>query len=213
MTATVEVTAAGRAYAVPDQVLVGLRVESQADAVSDALRGAAAGVERLLAVLDAAGVRAPDRRTTGLQVHPRWDPHTNEHSGQTASYGLSVVVQDLDGAGRLVQVCADEVGDLLGVEGFALHVRDPEPTREEARRAAVQACRDQAQQLASAAGVRLGPLVRLSEGGADGRFARPASGRAMVQLQSSGAPVEAGEHELVVEVTAIWELVDEEGAP
>ena len=113
------VTAVGSAPVVPDQVRVSLAVEATASAVGDALRAASDGVSRLGAVLDAAGVGAHDRQTTGLQVHPGYDHVTNQPSGHTASYGLSALVRDLDAAGRLVQAAAEQVGDQGAAEGDA----------------------------------------------------------------------------------------------
>lgn len=196
----VEVTASGRAYAVPDQVVVGLQVEARAATVAEALRQGADAVERLQAVLDEAGVE--ERRTTGLQVGPAWDPQGGRHDGHLAGYGLRVVVRDLDGAGRLVQACAERVGDLLGVTGFGLSVRDVAPYERTARAAAVVACRARAEQLAAAAGATLGPLVRLVEG--DGGQQRAA---VRMSLQSGGAPVEPGQSEVVVAVTGTWRLL------
>lgn len=205
MTPTVEVTASGRAYAVPDQVLVSLRVEAHDAAVGQALRSASEAVARLLGVLDEAGVGAADRRTTGLQVHPRWDAESNEHVGHTASYGLQLVVRDLEEAGRLVQTCADRSAG-LAVEGFALSVRDSEPYRARARAEAVAACRRQAQQLADAAGAGLGALQVLTEGGSSRTTRRASGGAPMMEYQSGGMPVEAGEQEVVVTVSAVWAL-------
>lgn len=201
----IEVTAAGQAWAVPDQVLVSLALHARADAVSDALRQASAAVDRLLSVLDEAGVAPADRRTNGLSVEPVWDPATNREAGHGASYELRVVVRDLEAAGRLVERAAERVGDELRVRQFALSVRDPEPHEEAARRAAVASCRAQAEQMASAAGVQLGPLVSLRTGdsrGGDVVLAR----RMSFSPMRGDLPVAAGEHEITVVVTATWQL-------
>lgn len=202
---TVEVTAVGRASQVPDQVAISLGVEVTSPTVGQSLREASAAVERLVSFLDQTGVTGADRQTTGLSVHPNWSGERNEPNGHTASYRLRLLVSDLDGAGRLVQDAEQQVGDALRVNGFELAVADPLPTKERARAAAVVACRAQAEQLAQAAGVGLGALQSLSEGptaeaGHAGRqrFYRTASAGEM--------PVEAGELETVVAVTAVWQL-------
>jgi uncharacterized protein YggE len=128
----IEVTAAGHAWAVPDQVLVGLALQARADAVGNALRQASAAVDRLLQVLDDAEVGAADRRTSGLSVEPVWDHTTNREVGHIASYELRVVVRDLNAAGRLVERAAEQVGDELRVRHFSLSVSDPEPHEEAA---------------------------------------------------------------------------------
>lgn len=196
---TVTTTAVGTAQVVPDQVRISLAVEAGAGAVGDALRAASEGVDRLIAVLDEAGVPAADRQTSGLGVQPAWAE--GGPSGHTASYGLSVVVRDLAAAGDLVQAAAGAVGDLLRVHGFGLSVRDPEPAQREARRTAVLACRAQAEQVAQAAGGELGDLLRLTEGAGSG-------GAPVYQALSArtALAVESGESSVAVLVTGVWQL-------
>jgi uncharacterized protein YggE len=197
--ATVTTTAVGTAQVVPDQVRIAMAVEAGAGAVGDALRAASDGVDRLLAVLDDAGVPPADRQTSGLGVQPTWG--SDGPSGHTASYGLTVVVRDLAAAGLLVQAAAGTVGDLLRVHGFGLSVRDPEPAQRAARAEAVRACRAQAEQLAAAARCELGDLLRLTEGG--GR-----SGVPVLEALSAraGMAVEGGESSLAIVVTGVWRL-------
>ena len=123
---TVRVTATGAARVVPDQVRIAVAVEAPAPEVGEALRRVSDGVARLLEVLDEAGVPAADRSTTGVSVQPTWDPVGNRQEGHTASYGLAVLVRDLDAAGRL-EAAAHETGDVLRVHAFGLSVRDPAP--------------------------------------------------------------------------------------
>lgn len=203
---SVSVTAVGCAACVPDQVVVGLGVEVVSETVGQALRGASAAVRRLLAVLDDADVDTRDRQTSGLSVDPHWDPATNRQYGHTATYRLRVVVADLEGAGRLVEAAAGTVGDPLRVSGFHLGVADSSPQQEQARRAAVAACRRQAEQLADAAGTRLGPLLSLEEGTRPDQDAHFMHLSARPGMRAAGVPVEGGVLEVAVVVTARWLL-------
>lgn len=203
---TVTTTAVGSAHVAPDQVRIAMAVEASADAVGAALGAASDGVDRLLAVLDEAGVPPADRQTSGLGVQPAWA--NDGPSGHTASYGLAVVVRDLAAAGLLVQAAAENVGDLLRVHGFGLSVRDPEPAQREARRTAVLACRAQAEQVAAAAGGELGDLLRLTED--QGR-----SGMQVIEALSAraGMAVEGGVSPIAVVVTGVWRLQLETAGP
>ena len=198
----VEVTAVGQAWATPDQVLVHLAVQGRAPAVADALRQASAAVQRLTEVLDELGVAEADRRTAGLNVEPVYDHTVNREAGHGAYYQLSVVVRDLELAGRLVERAAEQVGDALRVRQFALAVRDLLPHQELARTRAVQACRSQAEQVAAAAGMRLRDLVSLRTGGPGVPHFQSLS----LDLAGGGMPVQAGEHEVTVVVTGTWRL-------
>lgn len=199
---TVEVSAVGRARCTPDRVLIHLAVEVTRPTVAEALREVSAVLTRLLGLLDAEGIVGPDRQTSGLSVEQPWGGE-GQPSGHRATYRLALVVGDLDSAGLLVQRAGEAVGDALRVHGFQLSAADTVPQQEQARRAAVAACRAQAEQLADAAGATLGELVRLVEGAAHGAIMRLESGGS----RGGGMPVEAGELEVAVGVTGMWALL------
>lgn len=202
------VTGVGRVAAAPDVVVVNLGVETSAPTPGEALRRAGEAVAALVALLEREGVAEADRRTTGLSVYPRHDPQTGHPAGHQASYGLLVTVRDLDAAGRLVQAAAEAVADALRVHHFALSVKDPEPHLAEARRAAVRAARAQAEQLAEAAGVALGPLLAVVEGGGSPRELWNVNsgtvGRLVPLAMAAGPPVEPGAQEVAVAVTVTY---------
>ncbi len=202
MQPVVTVTAGGHAPDVPDQVVIGLGVHVPDPSVGAAVGRASEAVEQLLGVLDRAGVAAPDRQTTGLSVQEAYGQAGPE--GFAASYQLRVVVKDLAAAGRLVQAAAEQVGDQLRVHQVALGVADSAPAEARARADAVRAARDQAEQLAAAAGARLGQLLELREGGDAPRMQYLSSRSSKM---SGGMPLEAGGTDSVVVVTATWELL------
>ena len=202
---TLTTTAVGTAKVVPDQVRVSMGIDARAGTVGDAVQAAAEGVDRLLALLDAAGVPSCDRQTSGLGVQPGWNG--SRESGHIASYSLTVVVSDLAAAGQLVRAAAEGIGDRLRVHGFALAVRDPEPAQREARRAAVTACRAQAEQMAAAAGGELVALLRLTE--APRRQGHPMTQDWSEAVAIAAAPalaVEGGVSSVAVVVTGVWRL-------
>lgn len=202
----VVVSAVGVAAAVPDAVVVHLALEVVADEPGLAVSRAAELLADVLAVLDAAGVS--ERRTTGLNVNPYWDPRGGEGpTGHQAQYSLQVLVPDVATAGQLVQRAADAAGTALRVQSFQLTVRDLAPHQAAARSDAVRACREQAGQLADAAGLRLGRLLRLVEGCGDRLWAVQESGRASMAM-GAGPSVEAGTQEVAVAVTATYALDD-----
>jgi len=204
--ATVVVVGVGRVDVAPDVVLVALGVQVVAASPGAALREVDEHVRRLQALLDDAGVPAAARRTTGLSLSPVWGPGGEELAKQSAAYGLDVTVADLDAAGRLVQDAAEALGTALRVHRFGLQVRDPESHLARARGDAVRSAAAKAQQLAEAAGSRLGPLLTLTEGGGVG------GGGGMMWMEQSAArassmAVEPGEQAVSTSVTATYRLL------
>lgn len=203
--AVVEVSAVGRAFAVPDEVVLHLAVIGRAAAVPDALRLAAGAADALGAVLDEHDVASSDRGTTGLRVEQDWDHRTSRPLGHAATYDFRVVVRDLEAAGRLIEAMAQRVGDALAIRHLSLGVRDESGEEAEARRLAVLACRSQAEQMATAAGHRLGRLLSMHTG--TGPSPSPVLVAARFSAQDSASiPVEAGQYEVAVAVTARYAL-------
>lgn len=177
------------------------RGRGQRGRVGEAVEGASRAVAALLAGLDDAGVLPDRRRTSGLSVQQQWTGEGTP-AAHEARYVLVVVVvvDTLDGAGRLVQDLAVQVGDALRVHQFRLGAADTRPQQAQARADAVRACREQAEQLAAAAGARLGDLLHLREGG--GRH-----GPVMESVSSGGMHIEGGQLEATVVVTGRWQLL------
>jgi uncharacterized protein YggE len=204
MTDHVEVTGTGSAGAVPDVVVLDLRVQAEEADVGDALARAA---ERTRAVLDAAGradVPERDRRTTGLAVHARWDREAREVLGHTAVQTLRLQVRDRDRVGDLLAGLAVAAGDGFGLDAVSLEVADPAPLHERARAAAFADARARAEQFAALAARSLGPVLRVREGGA---MAGPAPRMRMAAHDAAGGmPLAAGESEVTASVVVRFAL-------
>jgi len=116
---------------------------------------------------------------------------------------VTVTVNDLDRLGAaldaLVSSGANSMGDIV----FGL--RDPKPLQSQAREAAIKDAVSKADTLARAAGVVLGPIVQISEGG---NTAPPVlMGRRIAAATSLEAtPVAAGEATVQMSVSVTWEI-------
>ena len=103
MTDHVEVTGTGAAGAVPDVVVLDVRVQCEAPDVAGAL---AAAADRVIAALQAAadhGVAERDRRTTGMGVSTRWDREGRAVVGYTAHQTVRLLVRDRERVGDLIR--------------------------------------------------------------------------------------------------------------
>jgi len=196
----VEVTGIGVAGAVPDVVVLDVRVQCEAADVAGAL--AEAG-ERVAAALQAAadhGVGDGDRRTTGLGVSTRWDREGRAVVGYTAHQSLRLLVRDRDRVGDLVRALAGAAGDAFGLDGVSLEVADPGPLLVRARTAAFEDARARAGQLADLAGRPLGPVLRVTEADGHGMPVPRLAAKAAMDA-GGGMPVEAGESTVTATVT------------
>jgi len=166
--------------------------------VSDALRAAGQGM---------AGFRL---ETSGYSLTPRYGPvrgtQPQEIIGYTARNTVQVRVDEVDGAGPLIDAALEAGANR--VAGLGFEVRDPEPYRHEAVRNAVIRARAEAVVMAQALGMELGEAVDV-QGGADMYFPRTfmaSPARGMEMAADFATPIEAGAQTLTARVTIRFRL-------
>ena len=122
--------------------------------------------------------------------------------GYIAANTVSVRVRALDSLGGLLDAAVkDGANTLNGVE-FGL--QQPEPVMNEARKAAVADAKARAELIAGAAGVKLGAIKSITEGGA---APMPMPMMRMAADAAAGAvPVASGEVGTTAQVTIVWTL-------
>lgn len=219
------VSGTGRVEAQPDTLAVSLGVSSQERTAAEVLQRVNRRASAMLRAVKAEGIPARDIRTTGLSVRPRFGTTKSTRSRIVAFVGaetFSVKIRTLDRAGDVVEAAVKAAGDDARVSGMALEIADPEGAKQDARRKAVEDARRRAQELATAAGVRLGAPISIEEAEVSGPHAFPVTfgdefvtagppglaagrgvaggGSAATAVAGSIAQIEAGTQEIVVRV-------------
>ena len=200
------VTGEGRIASAPDMALIHLGVTTQGDTGATALAANSAEIAKVLANLTAAGITGRDVQTTGLSINPNWQNEASSSSmvikGYIASNTVTVRVRALDSLGALLDAAVkDGANTLNGVE-FGL--QDSAPVQAEARKRAVADARARAELIAGAAGVKLGAIKSITEGGA---APMPVPMLRMAAEAAAGAvPVASGEVGTTAQVTIVWTL-------
>lgn len=203
---TLTVNGEGEAAGVPDIVILTLGVETEAKTAAAALRQNRARMNATIAKLEQLGVAERDMQTRNLSVNPRYDYSNDGEPPRIAGYAaqnmLTVKLRKLDEAGAIIDEVVSDGANRLGGLSFAFD--DPKPLMNEARRAAVEDARARAALYAEAAGVSLGPILRISEGYA----AAPSPGPVMEAraMKADSTPVAAGESSVSANVTIIYEI-------
>ncbi|HET9092368.1 MAG TPA: SIMPL domain-containing protein [Acidimicrobiales bacterium] len=197
----VVVTGEGSAAGVPDLCVVQAAVVARGEDAAEAMLRLGDEVGRALAALDAAGVPRAKVRTTDLALGERIDRTTGLPTGHEATYDLEVVVEPLDRMSEVLTALVQSVGDPVEVRRVRLSTTDPEPLRRQARRLAMEDARSRAEQLAEAAGRRIGAVRRIEEAGTS-------PGRMLVRAApvAAGLPLEPGQLTLSCQVIVTYEL-------
>ena len=165
--ATVSVTGTGEVELKPNFARISVMVGTQADTVAQAVDANRTASERVLARIQALGVKRDDIRTANFSVF-QTPPRVGRNGEEikvprfTANHQLNVITRDIDGVGRLSgEILAS--GDMT-FQSLSWGLDRQEEGGDGARRAAVGDAKRQAEVYAAAAGIKLGRLVAIRDG-------------------------------------------------
>ncbi|KPN61867.1 hypothetical protein SAMN04488527_11110 [Aliiroseovarius crassostreae] len=201
----VQVSGQGTVSVAPDLARIRLGVRQQAKEAAEASGQVAVAMSSVLENLRKAGIAEKDMQTTQLRLSPMMDYSGNTSPRQVgfeAISTLTVVVRDLTDLGpvldRVMRAGANQF------EGLSFDLSDRQAAEDQARAAAVKNAVHKANLLAEVAGVSLGPVLRISEGGAS---PSPQFGMARMSMEADGnMPVAAGEIEISAQVLMEFSL-------
>ncbi|PIL18491.1 hypothetical protein P775_18125 [Puniceibacterium antarcticum] len=203
---SISVSGEGTAYAVPDVATITLGVTAQAENAADAMAQTSETGARILARLGEMGIEPRDVQTSDLSLNPVWsnEPQDNQQpkiSGYEASNQVTIRVQQLDSLGDVLGAVLEDGANRLG--GLSFGLKDSKPLLVEARRDAVTDAMERAKAYAEAAGLTLGPVLSISEGGTS--TPRP---EAMMSMRAADmkVPVAEGETGITASVNMVFAI-------
>ncbi len=202
---TIRVLGDGRATAKPDVAVVTLGVESLAPKLAAASQRARDDMARVLEVLDRAGVRREDAQTTSFHVSIERRADREGRSREITGYRVvnqaQAKVRDLGRLGAILDAVV--AAGANAVQGITFEKGDPSPERSRARAAAVAAGRAKAEELARAAGVRLGEVLEIRD--VAGPSPVPMEGF-VARAVAAEVPVRPGELEFAAQVELVYAI-------
>ncbi|MBV9821015.1 MAG: SIMPL domain-containing protein, partial [Actinobacteria bacterium] len=175
---------------------------SSAKAALDANNGKA---NVLLDLLRRTGVADRELRTSQLTINPVYDDKSSTVTGYQVENTVQATLHDLSKAGALLDAAVGTVGNAVRIQQIAFSVGDDTALRAQARARAVAQAREQAGQLAQAAGVSLGAVRSLTEV-VDGGSPVTYDMRAAAGASTASVPVQPGQQEVTVAVDLVYEI-------
>lgn len=205
----VSVSGLGQVSARPDQAIVRLGVQNEAETASEALTENSQRMQALLDALGEAGALDQDIQTQTLQLFPRYEPPpegspeaTPELAGYTAANVVEVRLRDLDGLGELLDAAVAAGGNTI--ESIRFEVSDPSDLLDQARAAAMEDARHKADQLAALANAEMGDVLSINE---STRTPPPVFEERFAPVERGAAvPIQPGAQIVEVEVQVVWFL-------
>ena len=206
---TISVSGEGKISAKPDIANVSLAVVAKGSTVKQVTNDGNVKMNQVLAAVKNLGVDAKDITTSQYNLYPDYNYLTNGGNkiiGYNLTQEITVKVRDLTKVDEILdggtKAGANQVGSLT------FDIDDTGAVKKQAREKAFAAAREKAQEMAAAAGVKLGRVVTFSEDAAP--VAYPMMNFAMEAKSSDaagGAPsVEPGSKELSISVSVTYEI-------
>lgn len=198
----------GNIAVAPDQAMISGGVISEAATAAEALAANSKALAGMVEKLKAAGVAEKDMQTNGFSVQPKYTDYGKTDKapvidGYQVSNSISIKVRDMAKLGELLDAMVASGSN--AINGVSFIVSDADKRSDDARKAAVADARRKAELYAAAAGVKLGKVLSMSEGGA----AVPQPMYRMAAMSAEAMPpMLSGEETLSASVTIVYELAD-----
>jgi hypothetical protein len=162
--ALVQIVAAGRADNRPDEARFTAGVSTIGPTAAAASTENAATINRVIAALEARGVRRDDVQTRSITV-ARIE-HGRDRGRFQASNMIAVRLRNVERAGEAIAAATDAGANVLS--GPDLHIADPEAATRSAYAAAYRAARARAEAYAEAAGMTVARVLAIRDSGESG---------------------------------------------
>jgi uncharacterized protein YggE len=179
----------------PDLALISVAVDSQASTAAGAQQSLATKAAKLIARVKALGIADKDINTSGYSIGPNYTPPNGTIDGYRAYEQLLLKWHNVDTVGKTLDALVQEGGATQIGVGFTL--ADPKAAQAEARSLAIADARTRAQAMATAAGVKLGKLVRVSDQTSP---SYPSTGFAAIKDSAASSQVPVGQLDVQVSV-------------
>ncbi len=153
----------GQVFVAPDIAYINIGIHSEADTVSAAIQQNNTQAQAIKTTLTDNGVAENDIQTSTFNLSMQTE--TNPQGGITRTFfsvdnSVFVTVRNLDGIGDLLNAVVTSGAN--NINGITFDKQDKSAAQSDARSLAVKSAKDQAEELASLAGVKLGEILSIS---------------------------------------------------
>lgn len=202
---TLSVTGSGSVQAAPDMVTITIGVTTVAPTARAALDANNAQSSKVFAFLQSAGVESRDMQSTNLSVQPQYrnyrpnEARQPEIIGYMVNNNLRVAVRKLGSFGQVLDGVVTAGAN--NVNGIRFDISEREALTRQATANAVRDAIGQAENIAKAAGIKLGPIQTIN---LSGGFRPPQP--YLARAESAAVPVAAGELSIGASVSVVFAI-------
>jgi len=202
---TITVSGTGKVTLTPDIAYINIGVHSQDASATVAAADNNNSTKAVIDVIKAAGVADKDIQTTNFSIYPQ---QLYDNNGKITGIiymvdnTVSITVRDLTKLGDLLD--ASVRAGANNISSISFDVADKTEALSQARQAAVENARKQADELTTASGVSLGDIQTISY---NDNSAPVTIEYARADMASAGSvPVQSGSMQITTTVTIVYEI-------
>jgi uncharacterized protein YggE len=207
-TATVSVDGVGNVVTTPDTASVVIGVNIIDPTLSSAQEKASTQMAAVIAALKEAGIDEKDIQTVNYSVSimQNYDSNGNPSTieGFQVSNQVNVTVRDLSKLGSILDSVVSQGAN--AIYGISFYVDDPTAAESQARALAVENAKQKADELAAAAGMKVGNVIAISETSSYYPMYGVA-GRSEMAAADASTPIQAGSTTISISVSVTYELL------
>lgn len=207
---SISVTGEGHSYAKPDQAQLSMGVVSEAKTAAIALKTNSEKMSNLIKTLTGKGIAEKDILTSNFSVNPqyRYDNVNNQQRQTLVGYQVSnevqVKIRNLPALGDLLDAVVTAGAN--NVNGISFSLADPAPVLDQARQKAMADAKRKADLYATAAGVKAGRVLYVTESSGTIYPPRPMMMGARMAAAEASVPIAAGEQESTATITVVYAI-------
>jgi uncharacterized protein YggE len=206
----IQVSGSAQVFVPSDRARLNFAVVTEAATAAEAAAQNSTQMETTMAALRGTGAAGLQIESWGYDLQPRYARQTTPDQpprivGDQATNNVRVTVDDVSAVGTLIDAAVSAGANR--VTSLQFEARNTDAARADALRQAVQNARSQAEAMAAAIGVPLGPALEV-HGGAQAPMPPPMPYYRDMQMQASMAPtpIEAADQGVTGQVTIKYRL-------
>lgn len=204
------ITATGKATAVPDLATATLGVVSQGATPDEVKASSTQKMNAVIAYLKQAGVDDKDIQTTGFYTSPRYQYQSGKNTivGYQADQTVTVVFRKVNESKTQLEATLNNVTQygVNNIQGVRFSFSNDAALKDAAMKQAIAKAKQQAEALTSEAGLTLGRLVNIIPSDGGGEITPMAYNTAAKMATGPVNAIELGSQEVSTSVTLVYAL-------
>ncbi len=201
----------GKATAIPDTALLNFGVSKTAPSVVLAQEQSNTAISKIEEDLKKLGIQEKDIKTTNYSVYPSYDYSAGRQNitGYTVTQNLEVKTKPFDKVNTVIDTVTKDGANLVSGVIFVLDDKVKKDLEQKARIEAVKNAKEKANQLANAAGIRLGKILDIQESSNEPRLGPLPMGIGGAQKEDEvkQTSINPGESTIEITVTISYEVL------